>query len=145
MLGLFALRPAVLDRLELSLLDARFRLRGAVEPQAKVVVLAIDESSIDRLGRWPWPRRVIADLLDRLAAADVAAVGLDLVFSEPEDPPGARTLRDARARLEHVPGGERVLALRLEQLRGDASEALSRGNDQRACRELALGRLPLAP
>ncbi|NRA03989.1 MAG: adenylate/guanylate cyclase domain-containing protein [Myxococcales bacterium] len=103
MLGLFALRPAVLDRLELSLLDARFRLRGAVEPQAKVVVLAIDESSIDRLGRWPWPRRVIADLLDRLAAADVAAVGLDLVFSEPEDPPGARTLRDARARLEQQP------------------------------------------
>ncbi|MGC3250855.1 CHASE2 domain-containing protein, partial [Pseudomonas aeruginosa] len=39
------------------------------------------------LGRWPWPRSVHAELLDRLAAAGGRSVLLDVIFSEPSSKP----------------------------------------------------------
>ena len=51
MVSLFALRPWLLDRLELSLLDSRFRIRGAVATAGRVVIIAIDEKSVDELDR----------------------------------------------------------------------------------------------
>ena len=47
-----------------------------------VVVVAIDEASIERLGAWPWDRRYHAELLTRLQRAD--AVVFDLIFAEPQ-------------------------------------------------------------
>ena len=61
---------------------------------ADVVLVAIDESSLAELGRWPWPRHVHAELIDRLTSAGVRAVALDIAFTEPEEDdcasPGAR-------------------------------------------------------
>lgn len=49
-----------------------------------VVIIAIDEFSIASLGRWPWQRRTHADLLDILTEAKAKAVGMDIIFSEPQ-------------------------------------------------------------
>jgi adenylate cyclase len=92
-------QPVFLERLELTLLDWRFRLRGEQPPQAPVVVAAIDAHSIDVLGRWPWRRTVMAELIDRLSEAGVAAIALDIVFSEPEHNAETDALRAARASL----------------------------------------------
>ncbi|MNR78022.1 Alkaline phosphatase synthesis sensor protein PhoR [compost metagenome] len=51
---------------------------------AEVVIVAIDEFSIASLGRWPWQRRTHAQLLDILTAANARAVGMDIIFSEPQ-------------------------------------------------------------
>ncbi|MGF6817403.1 CHASE2 domain-containing sensor protein/signal transduction histidine kinase [Paraburkholderia atlantica] len=48
-----------------------------------LVVVEIDNATIDALGRWPWPRSVHARLLDQLAAAKPAAVIYDVLFTEP--------------------------------------------------------------
>lgn len=48
----------------------------------QVVIIAVDDASIQALGRWPWSRRRHAQLLDRLTAMDVRAVGIDMLFSE---------------------------------------------------------------
>jgi CHASE2 domain-containing sensor protein/nitrogen-specific signal transduction histidine kinase len=48
-----------------------------------IVVVEIDNASIDQLGRWPWPRSVHARLLERIAAAKPAAVIYDVLFTEP--------------------------------------------------------------
>lgn len=98
---LFGVRPAPLERLELALLDWRFALRGVEAPRAPVSVVAIDARSIDELGRWPWPRSVIAQLLDRLERAEVAAIGLDIVFSEASTPLEDEALEEALARSRH--------------------------------------------
>lgn len=47
-----------------------------------VVIVAIDEDSIDALGAWPWDRRHHAKLLEKLKEAD--AVVFDIIFSEPQ-------------------------------------------------------------
>jgi adenylate cyclase len=110
--GLFALRPWVLERLELSLLDWRFRLRGPQPLSSPIVLVEIDEKSVDEIGRWPWRRNVLARLMDRLTDADVAAIGFDVVFSEPEVLPETPVLRQLRASaVRDGEGGGRFVAL----------------------------------
>jgi CHASE2 domain-containing sensor protein len=62
------------------------------------VIVAIDDASIQAIGRWPWRRAVHATLLGRLAAARPRAVVLDLLLSEPDpDPEQDRVLARAMA------------------------------------------------
>jgi len=49
-----------------------------------IVIVAIDENSLSRLGRWPWSRQIHADLIQRLKQENTLAIGLDIVFSEPD-------------------------------------------------------------
>ena len=51
-----------------------------------VRIVDIDDESIRRIGRWPWPRRTMASLVDALAKANVAAIGFDVLFSEKDQP-----------------------------------------------------------
>ncbi|QEQ26060.1 CHASE2 domain-containing protein [Achromobacter xylosoxidans] len=70
-----------LGRVDQILYDRAVALTGRdISPD--IVIVAIDDSSIDALGRWPWRRAVHAALLDRLQGA--RAVGLDLIFAEPD-------------------------------------------------------------
>jgi hypothetical protein len=62
--------------------DLQFRLRGYRAPHPDVVVVAVDEKSAQTLGRWPWPRELVARAIDRLREADVSAVGLDMTFTD---------------------------------------------------------------
>ncbi|MFC1825441.1 CHASE2 domain-containing protein [Thermodesulfobacteriota bacterium] len=66
--------------------DFYFRLRGTQQYSKRIVIVAIDEESLLRLGRWPISRAYYAQLLNRLGQAK--AVALDILLSEPseEDP-----------------------------------------------------------
>lgn len=81
-------------------------------PDGDVVIIAIDQSSIDAIGQWPWSRAVHAALIDRLNAANVGAIGYDVVFSEPSDPDADLAL--ARSMMA---SGRVVLPVVNEQLR----------------------------
>lgn len=49
-----------------------------------IVIVAIDENSLSQLGRWPWSRQMHADLIQRLRHEHTLAIGLDIIFSEPD-------------------------------------------------------------
>src|SRR5258705_11930196 len=68
-----------------ALADLRF---GWISQDASgdIVVIAIDPPSIEKIGVWPWPRRLHAELLQRLESAGVNDVVLDVDFSTPSDP-----------------------------------------------------------
>ena len=83
----YLLRPQVLADIEGRLLDARFKLRGPVDTTGLVTIVAVDDKSIDQLGRWPWSREVIAELIDKISEMGAEAIGLDIVFSEPQASP----------------------------------------------------------
>lgn len=53
-------------------------------PSDQVVVLAIDDQSIDRIGRWPWPRDVHAQVIDQLTRAGAKVVATTVLFFEPQ-------------------------------------------------------------
>lgn len=65
-------------------LDWRFQLRGPRIPKEKVAVLAIDDDSLNQIGRWPWDRDKMGELIDRLMSQGAKALGFDIVFSEPQ-------------------------------------------------------------
>jgi CHASE2 domain-containing sensor protein len=51
---------------------------------ADIVIVAIDEASLENIGRWPWSRIVHADLVNKLKLEQARVIGLDIIFSEPE-------------------------------------------------------------
>ena len=65
--------------------DQRFALTGRT-PDGAVVVAAVDAKSIAALHGWPWPRRIYADLVDRLKGLGAAEIVLDIDFSAPSSP-----------------------------------------------------------
>lgn len=69
--GLF--RPA-----QDSLVDLLFTRKL---PPSNVVIIEIDENSINEIGQWPWPRQVFAQLIRQLNEA--AVIGIDVNFKEP--------------------------------------------------------------
>jgi adenylate cyclase len=87
------------------------RLRATLpedpSPRQPVVVVDVDEASLAAFGQWPWPRRRIAELIERLDDAGAAVVAFDVVFAEAEENPvdtvldavGDRIDAEARTRL----------------------------------------------
>ncbi|MDR2695545.1 MAG: CHASE2 domain-containing protein [Deltaproteobacteria bacterium] len=75
-------RPALLERLDLKVYDLLLPLRAAPEASPVPAIIDLDEASITQYGQWPWPRYLIADLLEALTAYGVGAIGLDIMFAE---------------------------------------------------------------
>ena len=101
---------APLTRLELALDDVRqsTALSPVAAPRDDIVIVDIDDASLRALGRWPWPRDRLAQLVDTLFDDDhAAALGIDLVLAEPDDQ--ARTVRDALASLAKLAADDAAL------------------------------------
>ena len=94
------LNPPALHRLEMLFQDAHFQMRGPLQAGPEVVIAAIDEKSIDELGRWPWSRKVMAQLVEKLVAHQVKVIAFDVVFSSPDESSGKQNLIKIRERLK---------------------------------------------
>ena len=53
-------------------------------PSDKIAVIAIDKQSIDNIGRWPWSREIMADMVERLGAAKAKVIATTIFYSEPQ-------------------------------------------------------------
>jgi adenylate cyclase len=71
--------------LEEKLYDLRFKIRGKVAPPPYVVIIAIDDKSLEKLGRWPWSRDKIARLTDILVRGEAKVIAFDILFAEAEE------------------------------------------------------------
>ncbi|MFK7902191.1 MAG: EAL domain-containing protein, partial [Nitratireductor sp.] len=61
----------------------KFSQRSA---SGEVVFVGIDKRTLDKVGVWPWPRSVHAQIIDKLIALEVAEIGVDIDFSSPSTP-----------------------------------------------------------
>lgn len=105
----YRLGPPSMERLEMLLRDAHFQVRGPLRPGPEVVIAAIDEKSIDEIGRWPWPRKTLAELVEKLVALQAGVIGFNMVFSSPDESSGAETLRELQLELEPLAESTPVL------------------------------------
>ncbi len=71
-------------RVELQVLDLRFRHFSAAAEPEKIVHIDIDDRSLDELGRWPWPRQQLAGIIDELQECGARAIVLDIIMPEPQ-------------------------------------------------------------
>jgi len=99
--------PLFLVRMRQDVFDQLQSLHPAPSRhQFPVRVVAIDDASLKAVGQWPWPRTVIARLIDRLAAMGARTVVFDILFANPD-----RTSPDQLARLPSLPAvARRALA-----------------------------------
>ena len=82
--------------------DWLLQLRGPRPVPADIAIVAIDEKSVERFGRFPWSRLVIARTIDALAAAQPKAIALDVLFSDPTNPDEDETLARSIGRAGNV-------------------------------------------
>ncbi|HEY6896829.1 MAG TPA: adenylate/guanylate cyclase domain-containing protein [Rhodocyclaceae bacterium] len=88
----------LIKHLDAIVYDVKMRLTMPRTQDERVVILDIDEKSLAEQGRWPWGRDKLAALMDRLFDQyKVAVVGFDVVFAEPDDSSGMKSL-DALAK-----------------------------------------------
>ncbi|MFT3727018.1 MAG: adenylate/guanylate cyclase domain-containing protein [Terricaulis sp.] len=83
--GIFYARPPILSSLRALAFDAYQHISPALPmPTSPIRVVQIDESSLARIGQWPWPRSTMAQLTQKLADAGAAAIVFDVLFPEPD-------------------------------------------------------------
>ncbi len=78
------LKPAFLGRVETAWFDALQRLSPRQIDALPVVIVAVDDRSIAAMGQWPWPRTVLAAIIENIATAGPAAIGIDVLMAEPD-------------------------------------------------------------
>ena len=79
----------VLQRLEAIPYDIRLKLSTPIKAKEfpQIIIIDIDEASLKQEGRWPWSRKKIGNLINKLYENNVAVVAMDVVQSEPEENP----------------------------------------------------------
>jgi CHASE2 domain-containing sensor protein/predicted Ser/Thr protein kinase len=90
----------LLARAERTTVDARFSLRGTQRVAPGIVLVAIDQDSLARLPRFPFPRSRYARVIDRLHAGGAQVIAFDIEFNRPTADDNA--LFDAASRARPV-------------------------------------------
>jgi adenylate cyclase len=83
-LAVVAWSPAPVQSVREALFDTYQRLLPRERRSAPVTIVEIDEAALAERGQWPWPRTLVAELVSRIAGHEPAAIGLDLLFPEPD-------------------------------------------------------------
>src|SRR5690349_9912392 len=80
--SIFALRPAPVAGIDSRIGDLLTGWAGPGKPSGRVVIVEIDESSLARFGRWPWPRDLVGRLSRSILDYGASAVALDVMFPQ---------------------------------------------------------------
>ncbi len=81
-------------------------------PAAKtdsLYIIEIDENAVSQLGRWPWPRNLMAQLLDSMVSAGARVIGLNILFIEPEQNQGLEQIADLEKRYNDILTAQRPI------------------------------------
>ncbi len=105
LLFLFSAQSDLIQSLERKAYDLGV---GATErsPSSRIAIIAIDQQSIDNIGRWPWSRDVHARMIDQLAQAQAKVVGTTIFFAEPQIDPGLAYINKLLAIESQMRGAE---------------------------------------
>jgi len=76
---------SAIDNIDHSLTDYKFKFRGEVPASSNIALVAIDDESVTKVGRWPWSREKIALLINEISNYGASAIGLDVIFSEKQE------------------------------------------------------------
>jgi len=118
-------RVPLVERLDHFIYDARLRATMPGTPDSRIVIVDIDDVSLQQWGQWPWSRDKLARLATELTTRQQAAViGFDVVFAEPDHSAGLETLQQlARGPLRGNTGFEAELQQLAPALDRDAAFA----------------------
>ena len=85
--------PAPIANLRASGFDFLQQLWPRQQTSSPVIIVDIDESSLARIGQWPWSRDKLAKMVENLNALGAKAIAFDVIFPEPDQQSPAIILR----------------------------------------------------
>lgn len=110
-----AVNIPVVKLLDDYIYDSKLKMTMPGTLDQRVVIIDIDEKSLGELGRWPWNRKILAELVNKLVDDyKVRVVGFDVVFAEPDESSGIKVLEAVGQRYFR---GEQKFQQALEDLR----------------------------
>ena len=98
-------------------------------PSPRVAVIAIDNQSIDNIGRWPWSREVHAQMIAKLKQGGAKVVGYASFFSEPQIDPGLAYVQKLTELYQGLPPPQQQNLAQFAAVLGEAEDALN--NDRK--------------
>lgn len=117
---LVGVEPPIVTSLRNAVFDGYQRIFPRQRVSEPAVIVEIDERSLAALGQWPWPRTRLAELIDRISEHRPMAIGMDLLFPEPDRfSPAAMALSlpvmptELAEKLRAFPSGDAVFATAL--------------------------------
>jgi adenylate cyclase len=111
---LYIQKPTIMENINNTLIDSAFKFRGEAEADKRIIIVDVDERSLESLGQWPWSRHKVAKILENLTKADVGIIGLDMVFAE-SDRSSPRTIAaDINIEAENLVDYDEFLAQTLQ-------------------------------
>lgn len=102
-LVIWLLSPDWLHRFDWLSYDAQLRAASPAPASGDVVIVEIDEASLVRYGQWPWPRTVLAGLVNKIRDAGASVIAIDVVFAEPEQRLTTAPADGASTGVDHLP------------------------------------------
>jgi class 3 adenylate cyclase len=111
----------LMQRFEFPLVDEYMRrfYSAAPPPSEDLVIIAIDDGSLENTKRWPWPRDMQARVIDELNRAGAKVIALDLLLNNPEPGPRFDPLPDVTG--AQVTGAGGVVEVRPDRVFGEAT------------------------
>ncbi|MBW2512960.1 MAG: CHASE2 domain-containing protein, partial [Deltaproteobacteria bacterium] len=114
---LYLIEIPFLELMELKTIDLRYVSRGVAEFESDVVLAVIDEESIDKEGKWIWPRSKMANLVKKLSEAGARVISFDVGFLEPDEKSVVRTIEEIEKNLTGLDMDSRAY---LQELKRDS-------------------------
>ena len=118
-LALRGMEPRVIQDLQLGVFDLYQRTAPREYTPVPVAIVDLDDETLARYGQWPWPRTLVAAMVQRLTELGAALVSFDVVFAEPDRTSprnilelweGAPEYERIAELLAHIPDHDEVLA-----------------------------------
>jgi serine/threonine-protein kinase len=125
-IGLSFMELSIFEAMERYIYDTEMRFSPAEsQGDKKIVLIDIDDKSVNRLGPWPWPRHLIAEMITVLKRNNTRLIGLHLPLTEKEQNQGLREVRSFKTKFNAQPFARKDpnmfnwLVKNLEQLEED--------------------------
>jgi len=84
------------DVIEKKTFDLRSKLSASGERNPDIEIVVIGDEDLAEIGRFPWPRNILAKAVNNLAMAGAKVIALDIMFNEPEESSGLKTIRELK-------------------------------------------------
>lgn len=124
------------EKVENNLRDSILQTGGKID--TSIIIVGIDDRSLQELGRWPWPRTVMAQMIETLSEGRPAVIGIDITFSDRTTPEDDNALVEAVKKAGNVvigikgvfgrERGEELKAIELEESFKELSEVSVSGH-----------------
>ena len=120
----WAREPVLLSQFRLSVFDEFLRLKPRSYEPTPVRIVDIDDDSLERFGQWPWPRTLLAKLVNRLDELGAAAIAFDILFLDADRTTPSRIASSMEelgpddpvvARMKELPDHDQVFADAIKQ------------------------------